>query len=71
VTSAASLPVVQVSPENRKVVHSCGSQRGSRPHSMPGTSAPCPGRRYGACAGARTAPLSCPDPSPEPDCCRT
>jgi len=30
VTSAASLPVVHVSPKSRRMVHSGGSQRGSR-----------------------------------------
>ena len=34
VTSGSSLPVVQLGPEHSKVVHPCGSQRGSQPHAL-------------------------------------
>ena len=39
-TSGALLSVIRGSPENKDVVRPCGSQRGSRPCSTPGTSAP-------------------------------
>ena len=32
---------------------------------------PGPGHHYRTCTGAPSAPLSCPRPSPEPDCCRS
>ena len=34
-TSGAFLIVVQLSPENREVVHPCGSQRGSHGEALP------------------------------------
>ena len=37
VTSGSSLPVVQPGPDHPKVVHPCGSQRGSRPAPARGT----------------------------------
>jgi hypothetical protein len=36
VTSGLSLPVVHMGPEHPKVVHSCGSQRGSQPDALRG-----------------------------------
>jgi len=51
VTSVASLPVIQVSPKNWKVVHPYGFQRGPRSQTTPG-----PGRLAFVAASRAWAP---------------
>jgi hypothetical protein len=53
--------------------HPVRARRTTSPPVMPDAEPRRPGRhhRRQACTRASTAPLSCPGPSPEPDCCRT
>jgi hypothetical protein len=71
VTSATLLPVVQMSPENWKVVRPCGSQRGCPAvHDDGHRDALVLVTNVGPSTGDETS-VSCPDPSPEPDSCRS